>query len=326
MKSVKAVALLSGGLDSHLSAKIIKLQQIDVIGVTFISPFFGSKKAILAASELGIPLKIIDISASYLDLLKAPKYGFGKNLNPCLDCHILMVKKAGEYMQKIGADFLITGEVVGSRPKSQSRDSLKILEKVSGLNGLILRPLSAKTLSLTIPEDNGWVDRERLYEITGRSRKIQIELAKELGIEKYSQPAGGCLLTDENYSRRVRDLLQHAEPTINDIQLLKPGRHFRLSDQTKIIVGRNHIENSIMLELAQPYDIILQVQNYGSPIVILRGKDLSDEAILKAAQLCARYSDAKEMKRVEVIFNTINEKIGKSVIVSPYIDKSIERI
>ena len=203
----KALGITSGGLDSILSALVLKDQGIDVFWISFMTPFFSSDAAIRAAKALNIPLKVNDITEAYIPLLNSPKAGFGKNMNPCMDCHALMFAIAGKEMEKQKADFLFSGEVVGQRPKSQTKNSLRYVEKNSGFEGLILRPLSAKLLSETIPEKRGWVDRDKLFNITGRSRKVQMEMAEKYGVKEYSSPAGGCLLTDSTFSGRLKDVL-----------------------------------------------------------------------------------------------------------------------
>lgn len=240
---IKAVALFSGGLDSILAIKIIQAQGIEVIGVNFKSPFFGLDKALVIAKDLNVNLEVIDITEELLKILKEPKHGFGKNMNPCIDCHALMFKKAGEYMTKIGAFFILSGEVLGERPMSQNRSSLSIIERESGFEGRILRPLSALLLPETIPEKEGLVERNKLLDISGRSRKRQIELAANMGIENYPSPAGGCKLTEPAFSKRLKDLFTQEKYSLEEIELLKLGRHFRLGRDVKLVVGRNKNEN-----------------------------------------------------------------------------------
>src|SRR5665648_835552 len=226
---IKAVALFSGGLDSILAVKLIEEQGIKVKGVNFKTPFFGPDKTFLAAKSLDMDLEIIDITQELLEILRNPKHGLGKNMNPCIDGHTLMIKKAGEYMAKIGASFILSGEVLGERPMSQNRNSLSIIERESGFEGRILRPLSALLLAETIPEKEGLVDRNKLLNISGRSRKRQMELAIKMEIEDYPSPAGGCKLTEPAFSKRLRDLFTQGVFSLEDIELLKLGRHFRLS-------------------------------------------------------------------------------------------------
>ena len=242
---MKAISLFSGGLDSQLAVCLVKRQGIEVEGVNFKAPFFGGdRKMAMAADDLGISLKTIDISEEYMDVLRNPKYGYGKNMNPCIDCHGFMIRKAGEYMQENGASFILTGEVLGQRPMSQNKSSLAAVDKISGFRGLILRPLSAKLLPPTIAEQEGWVDREKLLDISGRSRVRQMELAAELGITEYPSPAGGCLLTMENFSRRLRHLFQlRPEAKPHETEILKHGRHFLLRLHGPYWLGRKKSEN-----------------------------------------------------------------------------------
>lgn len=312
----RAISLISGGLDSSLATLIVARQGIDVFGLSFSSPFFGVEAARLVSIELGIPFKVIDLSHHYLELLKNPRYGFGKNMNPCIDCHILMLKEAGGYMLEVGGDFIITGEVLGSRPKSQSRRALEIIQKESGQNGLVLRPLSARLLSPTLPEIYGWVRRDALLDIHGRSRKRQLALAKKFGITRFSQPAGGCLLTDPAFSRRLRDLLHHTTPTIKDLEILRYGRHFRLSEKTKLIVGRNEDENKNLVNLLQDGDLILMVNGYKGPVTIMRG-EIDNLLIIKAASICARYSDARYLDRVRIELRSVSGSREGGLSVSP---------
>lgn len=241
------------------------------------------------ADRLGVKLKIFNISTEYIEMIKSPKHGYGKNLNPCIDCRILMHKKAKDYMREIGASFVITGEVLGQRPMSQHRTALKIIERDSGLEGLVLRPLSAKLLPLSIPEREGWVKREKLSEISGRSRKPQMAKALDYKIGDYPCPAGGCLLTDPGFARRMRDLMAHSEITLNDIELLKVGRHFRLSPEAKLVVGRNKEENERLLKLAKKDDICFEPEELPGPTGIVRG--ICDEEIeTLSAHIIARYT------------------------------------
>jgi len=305
---MKAVALLSGGLDSTLAVKLILEQGIDVVAVNFITPFclcsrkggcrYEAKKA---ADEFGIRLKAFNISEEYIEIVKNPKHGYGRNLNPCIDCRIMMHRKAKEYMEEIGAFFLVTGEVLGQRPMSQHRRALKIIERESGLEGLVLRPLSAKMFPPAIPEKAGMVNRERLLSLTGRSRKPQIGLAAEYGITDYPCPAGGCLLTDRGFAKRMKDLLEHAEASSNEVVLLKVGRHFRLSPSTKVIVGRDKEENERLLSLARDGDICFDPVEEKGPIGIGRGA-FDQESLSKVSQIIARYSDASAGSEVQVAY------------------------
>ncbi|OQY41124.1 tRNA 4-thiouridine(8) synthase ThiI [Candidatus Atribacteria bacterium 4572_76] len=278
---IKAVALFSGGLDSILAVKLIREQGIEVKGINFKTPFFGLNEAFAIAKDLNINLEIIDITEELLKILKKPKYGLGKNMNPCIDCHALMFKKAGEYMNKIGASFILSGEVLGERPMSQNRNSLNIIERESGFKGRILRPLSALLLAETIPEKEGLVDRNKLLDISGRSRKRQMELAAKMGIKDYPSPAGGCKLTEPAFSKRLRDLFFTQESfSIEEIELLKLGRHFRLSKDIKLVVGRNKEENEQLQNFFQEGDFLFKAKNLKGPVSLLkRGFKINNELI-----------------------------------------------
>jgi len=261
MKKTKALVLLSGGLDSILAVKILEAQGVKIKGLGFKSYFFNEKLAKKAARALNIPIKIIDLSKEHLNLVKKPKYGYGKGMNPCIDCHILMLKKAKQIMLKEKFDLVATGEVLGERPMSQNLKSLKLIEKKSGLKGYLLRPLSAKLLEPTIPEKKGLIERKKLLDISGRSRKRQLKLAKKFKIKSYPSPAGGCLLTDLEFSKRLKDLFEkYPRCQGNDIELLKLGRHF-WQNKVKIIVGRNEEENKKIRKLAKRGDVLVEMQN-----------------------------------------------------------------
>ena len=245
----KCIALISGGLDSTLAAKLMLEQGIEVQGL-FLSMSWGcceKEKAHACAQQLGIPLMILSVGDAYLDVLRKPKYGYGTGMNPCVDCRIYMFRIAKRYMEEIGAGFVVTGEVLGQRPMSQMRRPLHLIEVESGLEGLLLRPLCAQLLEPTLPELLGVVDREQLLRLAGRSRHEQMALAKAEGLSEYSTPAGGCLLTDEHFAKKAKDLFTHEErPTTKDMELLTIGRHFRIGPRTKIILGRNELENLLL--------------------------------------------------------------------------------
>lgn len=298
MKKRKALLLFSGGLDSILAAKILKDQGIEVVGLTFRSYFFDERQAKKYAKQLGISLKIVDISEEHFEIVKNPKYGYGKSINPCIDCRVLMLKKAKEIMEKEGFDFVATGEVLGERPMSQNKKALKIVEKESGLEEYLLRPLSAKLLKPTISEKLGLVDRSRLLAIKGRSRKKQIELAKKFGL-KYPQPSGGCILTDLNFGKKLKEVLEKRKNLDgNDIRLLRVGRHFWYKC-FKIVVGRNKEENEILKKLARDGDVLVEIKNLKGPTTLVRKyckKGRKKEAIEKAKELTRRYSKYRNAK------------------------------
>jgi len=271
-----AIGLISGGLDSILAATVILEQGIEVVGVSFTTPFFSGQGAQRAAGAVGIPLQVLDITETHLAMLRNPPHGYGNNMNPCIDCHILMLKEAGRVR--------------------------------SGYEGLVLRPLSAHLLPETIPEQEGWVDRERLLAIKGRSRKEQMALARRYHITTYLSPAGGCLLTDPIFSRRLRDLFNNQDPVqIRDIELLKIGRHLRLSPTIKVIVGRHARDNERISEMVAPGDDLLKVEEYPGPLCLIPSGGSMDD-IQRAAAVCVRYSDAPEDEEVVVSCNRGGEE------------------
>ena len=307
-KNTRALGLLSGGLDSILAVKVLQEQNIHVTGLSFVTPFFGPDLAKKAAEDLGIELIVRDITEVHFQMLKNPPHGYGKTMNPCIDCHALMLKTAGTIMEAEGYDLIFTGEVLDERPMSQNRASLETVGRCSGYKDHILRPLSAKFLEMTIPEKKGLVDRERLLDIRGRSRKKQIELAAKFGLVEYPNPAGGCLLTDRNYSKRLKELLEHEEdPDIRDVSLLSVGRHYRLGEKIKLVVGRNEKENLRIEDLCKAEDTILRVPEVPGPTCLLTGAlSLSpDDDILRAAAvICASYGDTEDNDKVRVSVRT----------------------
>ena len=291
-KTIRALGLLSGGLDSTLAAAVLRAQGLDVTLVCFVTPFFGAKRAREAAAHLGLPLMEVDLTDKFLPLIYDPPHGWGRGHNPCIDCHILMLREAGAIMAAEGFDFLFTGEVLGQRPMSQNRGSLNLIARESGFADLLLRPLSAKLLKTTAPELLGWVDRERLLNLSGRGRKRQMALAAALGITRYPAPAGGCLLTDPGYANRLKELLSHVqEASRPELELLKYGRHFRLPSGAKAVVGRTQRENEAIEALKSPCNFLLQVDQYPGPLVLGCGAE-SEEDLETAAGLAAAYSDA----------------------------------
>jgi len=287
---VHALGLLSGGLDSMLACELLRRQGIEVTGIIFQTPFFGSTRGVASATQLGIPYRVEDITPDHLAMVKAPKYGYGKNMNPCIDCHAMMFEKAGGLMGELGAHFLFSGEVLGQRPMSQNMKALKLVEEASGFQGLILRPLSARLLPETKPEINGQVDRKKLMDIQGRSRKIQMQLAKEWGLNEFPTPGGGCLLTDPGFSLRLEELFDEVPSADSmEVEKLKLGRHFRLPGGSKAVVGRHHKDNEELLLLAGEGDILLKQSDAPGPLTVL-DKGASEPDIMIAAALTARYT------------------------------------
>ena len=300
-KKVRALGLCSGGLDSRLAAAVLKRQGIEVHWITFETPFFSSEKARHAANQQNIPLIVENITDIYLEMLKNPPCGYGKHMNPCLDCHALMFRLAGKHMQPDGFDFLFSGEVLGQRPMSQTKPSLRYVEKNSGCRGYILRPLSARLLPETIPEQEGLVDRSQLLDLSGRSRKPQIRLAEEFGITDYPAPAGGCLLTDPGYAGRLKELFEHDKnPTEAAFHLLKYGRHFRLPGGAKIIVGRTQSDNdSLEKYYDRSTDTLIRLSRNPGPLVLVLG--VSDDPVIKlSAAMAVGYSKTPADSSAEV--------------------------
>ncbi len=303
----RALGLFSGGLDSMLAAAVLREQSIEVTGAVFITPFFGAERARESAAHLGIPLIEQDITEIYYPLLTSPPHGFGSRHNPCIDCHILMLRQAGALMQAQGFDFLFNGDVLGQRPLSQHRGALNQVARESGHAGLVLRPLSARLLKPTRPELEGWVDRERLLDINGRGRKRQIELVAHFGITTYPAPAGGCLLTDPGYASRLKELLARIDhPSRRDLELLKWGRHFRLPGGAKVVVGRTHKENEAIDKLKAAHDLVLRVQGHPGPLVLVPGGS-DRQGLEAAAEMAAAYSDAPAGSEVAVSVLTAGE-------------------
>lgn len=295
----KVVALLSGGLDSRLAVKMMQNQGFEVEAVAIKTPFcdfdcgrgcgFEIRET---ADTLGVKLKTVYLGDEYIEMLKHPKHGFGSGMNPCIDCRAMMFEAGKKHMEEIGAEFIISGEVLGQRPMSQHGPALKIIEKESGLEGKIVRPLSAALLPPTEPELKGLIRREDLGKIRGRSRKDQLKMAQEFGIENPPNAGGGCLLTDPAFAIRVKDLFKHTEtPTTNDIDLLKIGRHFRFDENTKLIVGRHKDENEVIKALALDGDILLEAKDHVGPVTLIRGENAQHYVEFGAA-ITLRYGDA----------------------------------
>lgn len=317
-KQRKAVALISGGLDSLLAAKAIMEQGVHVEGINFFTGFCVEghthairkkdkarpkrNNALWSAEQLGIKLHIVDIVEEYKDVLLNPKHGYGANMNPCLDCKIFMVHKALEWIEKNGFDFIITGEVVGQRPMSQRADTMPVVANESGAEDRLLRPLCAKNLPPTLPEREGWVDREKLYDFSGRTRKPQMALAKQFGFEDYASPAGGCcFLTDEAYSRKLVDLWKgrgDREYEMDDIMLLKVGRHIRPRPNFKMIVGREEGENKFMEGYRKQF-IHMRTTSHTGPLVLVDGKPEQSDLEL-AARITGRYGKGRSAEKVTV--------------------------
>ncbi|MGM0412835.1 MAG: tRNA (5-methylaminomethyl-2-thiouridylate)-methyltransferase [Pseudomonadota bacterium] len=317
-RAPRAVALVSGGLDSMLAVRVLQEQGVHVEGINFFTGFCVEghthairnkdrdrpkrNNALWVAEQLGMKLHIIDIAEEYKDVVLNPRHGYGKNLNPCLDCKGFMVGKAREWMEANDFDFVVTGEVIGQRPMSQRKDTMPIIAEESGADDRLLRPLCAHNLPATLPEREGWVDRARLHGITGRSRKEQMRLAEAFGLDDYASPAGGCcFLTDENYSRRLQDLWQgrgERDYELDDIMLLKVGRHLRPSDNFKLLISRDQGEGQFLRGYRRNY-AWLETVSHGGPLALVDGEPTAEDWEL-AARLVARYSQGREAEAVEV--------------------------
>ncbi|MDR1396619.1 MAG: tRNA 4-thiouridine(8) synthase ThiI [Desulfarculales bacterium] len=314
----RALGLLSGGLDSTLATLLMRKAGIETVALTFVTPFFSAAKAKAASAAYGFELREINVAEEHLQkVVKNPRYGYGSNMNPCIDCHAFMLKKAGLIMEAEGFDFIYTGEVLGQRPMSQNPNALKTVAKASGYGDRILRPLSAGRLTPTPMEENGLVKRELLGSLYGRGRKTQMALAEEMGMSEYPAPGGGCLLTDPGFSRRLKDLLHHQpDCRSGQIEMLKHGRHFRLSPHSKLIVGRNHDDNTrlqaLMLQAGEGITSIELLDQPG-PLGLFsgRGDDLEP-----AAAIVAGYTPGQEARRVQA---------GEKVLTVRPMDKSAAR-
>lgn len=317
----KAVALISGGLDSLLAARLMLDQGIHVEGINFYTGFCVEghthairkhdkskpkrNNALWSAEQLGIKLHIIDIIEEYKQVVINPKHGYGANMNPCLDCKIFMVSKAKQWMEEHGFDFIITGEVMGQRPMSQRKDLLPVVVQESGINDRLLRPLCAQNLAATLPEREGWVDRNRLLKFHGRNRKPQIALAKEFGFEDFASPAGGCcFLTDKSYSSKLADLWQAQNSKtyeLDDIMLLKVGRHIRPKPHYKLIISREEGENRFLRGYRKQFSSI-EPESHAGPLTLIDG-DIDDADIEYAARIVARFSQGREAETVTLKIN-----------------------
>lgn len=336
----KAVALISGGLDSLLAAKVMLEQGVHVEGINFYTGFCVEghthairkkdkakpkrNNALWSAEKLGIKLHIIDIIEEYKDVLINPKHGYGANMNPCLDCKIFMVGKAKEWAEENGFDFIITGEVIGQRPMSQRRETMPVISEESGADDRLLRPLCAQNLPETLPEREGWVNRDELYDFSGRTRKPQMALAQKFGFDDYAQPAGGCcFLTDKAYSVKLTDLWASRgkrDYEIDDIMLLKVGRHIRPKPHFKLIIAREEGENNFLQGYKKQF-VTLRTMSHKGPLTLLDGK-ASDEDLKLASQIVARFSQGRDAEAVDV---EVTEKgVSQSYTVTPLKPDEIE--
>ncbi len=328
--NVIAVALLSGGLDSTLAAKVILDQGARVIGVNFAGaycprPRAGKSNAERAAEQLGIELVTLPIDADFIAMVKRPMHGRGKNMNPCIDCHTLMIRKAWAFGQTRGAGFIITGEVLGQRPMSQNRNALNMVARESGVGDRLLRPMSAKLLDVTAPEQEGLVDRERLLDVEGRQRTRQMALAEKHGIKDYPTPAGGCLLTEKIFSKRLAEAFDHGEDSLEIVELLSLGRHFRLPSGARLVVGRDEAENDELLRRKPADALVIDASDLPGPVALILppsrpGALVADSDRAPAASICVRYSDKRKENLARAVV------AGESVDVEPATEEESARL
>ncbi len=357
-KPKRAVALISGGLDSLLAAKVIQEQGVEVEGVNFFTGFCVEghthairekqrtkpkrNNALWVAEQLGIKLHIVDVIEEYKDVLLNPKHGYGANMNPCLDCKVFMVKKAASllqgsllqegqgtennFMTDHDFDFIITGEVIGQRPKSQRKQTMPIIARESGADDRLLRPLCARLLPPTLPEREGWVDREALYDFHGRNRKPQMALAESFGLEDWAQPAGGCcFLTDAQYSNKLVDLWEtrgSREYELDDVMLLKVGRHIRPAPNFKLIIGRELGENRYLEGYRNTFTSLYATSHNG-PLCLVDGEPSQDD-LVQAARILARYGQGKSAAEVTIQVDRLDGS-SEALNVTPLTANEIQR-
>jgi len=312
---IKALALISGGLDSLLAAKLISDQGCEVVGLHFKIPFckINIKESF---PDIGIKIIEVDLGKEFLKLIEKPHYGFGSNMNPCIDCKILMFSQAKELMSELKAKFIITGEVLGQRPMSQNKQALKLIRRQSGLDDLLLRPLSAQFFPPSLAEKEGWVKREKLLNFNGRIRTPQMRLACELGLDNYANPAGGCLLTDPSFSKRLIEFLKHDELNLENLELLKLGRHFRLAEHTRLVVGRDQSENNRLAQLAVTGDYLFSPpEDLAGPTALARG-EINPELIHLSSQIISAYTDVLGREKIGVFCRQFPETENNTLIIN----------
>jgi len=325
---IQAIGLFSGGLDSILALRLMLDQGLSVEALHVILPVHGPENQAWVKAvtrRMGVPLSLVDAETEFLAIVRRPQHGYGAGMNPCLDCHALMLRLAAARMREVGASFVFTGEVLGERPMSQHQQGLDLVERKSGLQGRLLRPLSAQLLPPTIPEQEGLVDRDQLLAISGRRRVKQIALAEQYGIHEYPRPAGGCFLTKTDSARRLRNVIDHQDSfSPSDFYLVRLGRHFRLSPRTRVIVGRDKGENDRIVALAEAGDLFFEVPGTGSPVTLLRG-EVDKETIQTVAAITARYSDAPA-PRVVVRYGPAYPELGSEIEVEPLSPEMLEQL
>ncbi len=309
---MKSVLLFSGGLDSILAYYILKFNNIEIYPVVFSSVFLGAEEAIESAEKIGIELNVVDFTEDQMEIIKNPVYGYGRYANPCIDCHALMIKKAKEIMDKMGYNFITTGEVLGERPKSQSLSGINAVDKLTGLRYYTFRPLSAKLLPPTIVQEKGWIKDEYMFDINGRSRKKQMELAKKWNVAYYPTPGGGCILTEKVPGTITLNLIENGIFNTDQIELIGKGRYFVLSNKCRMIVSRDKDESEGLLKIRKDEDIFIKCKDVSGPYAVCRGECSLDDA-LKGARIMVRYGKHCRDKDVDVIISSFGEYRVKSL-------------
>lgn len=322
----KAIALLSGGLDSTLAAKMMLEQGVEVIGLNFVSPFCpscrtagdgGESKIQTAQRQLGVPVRFVPLDEDYVDVIRHGRFGYGAGVNPCIDCRIYTMKKAKKVMEEEGADFIVSGEVLGQRPMSQRNDAMETIDEQADLGGILLRPLSAREMPPTKPEQDGTLDRDKLGAITGRSRKEQFALAKKYGVTDFPTPAGGCLLTDKNFAVRVRDLFDRQDEVLfRDLQILQFGRIVKLRDHVRVVVGRNERENAMLEGYQDRARAFLEPENFQGPSALILGEHT--EADRDDAARMVLFWTKKRPAEPRVYWNVDGNRKGVLTVTEPY--------
>ena len=319
----RAISLFSGGLDSVLAVVFMQHLGYEVIPVFFETAFFGPQKALFAAKANNINLKIHDITEEHMEMLLHPKYGYGKYMNPCIDCHGLMFKKAGELLKEYNAHFIISGEVLGQRPMSQRKDALNSVANLSQVKDLIVRPLSQKLLRDTLPIREGWIDKEKMLDIQGRNRKRQLELAKKFGLKEIENPAGGCLLTDKSFAKKLKDLIEHNLYKKEFIPFLKVGRHFRISDNLKLVLGRNFMENEMLSKLAANH-LVIKAKEIKGPLGVMNYHSQPTINDIKiAASILLRY--IRDAKDKEIVLYGQNFNLQNQIEAEKFTDETVKK-
>jgi tRNA-specific 2-thiouridylase len=323
---IHAIGLISGGLDSILALRLMLDQGLGIEAMHVVLPVHdpGLRAWVeRVTAQMGVPLHVVDAESEFLAIVRRPRHGYGSGLNPCLDCRVLMLRKAAARMREVGASFVFTGEVLDERPMSQHQQGLDLVERKAGLVGRLLRPLSAQLLPPTIPEQEGLVDRSRLLGLSGRRRLAQIALAEQYGIAEYPPPAGGCFLTKADSARRLRAVMENRPNfSSSDFYLVRLGRHLRLSPRTRVVVGRDKGENARIAALAEEGDLLFEVPNTGSPVTLLRG-EVNEETVRQAAAITARYSDART-PRVVVRYGDVYPELALQIEVDPISRENLE--